>query len=149
MCLKQRCQRRVVLIKQVWVHQRMVNWLVKHIYLSRQCVYQVLLLFNNLICHKSSNENTSLCLGIAVPWFPGSIWTTYPYQRHTGSVGWTPIAFNKNHNTITIHSDHCKGSSRHLINGACTRCKALPESPKYRDFVQLVVTAPAHTQWDY
>jgi hypothetical protein len=32
-----------LLIRQVWVHQRMVNWLIKHIYLSRQYVYQVLL----------------------------------------------------------------------------------------------------------
>lgn len=100
-------------------------------------------------CHKSSNENASPCLGITVPWLPGSVWTTYPYQRHAGSVGWTPIAFNKNQNKITIRSDHCEGSSRHLIDGACTACKALPDSSKYRDFVQYAAAAPAHMQWDY
>ena len=84
-----------------------------------------------------------------MPWLPGSVWTTYPYQCHAGSVGWTPIASNKKHNKITICLDHCEGSSHHLINGACTACKALPESPKYCDFVQCAVIAPAHTQWDY
>ena len=100
-------------------------------------------------CHKNSNKPTSPCLGIAVPWLPGSVWTTYPYQRHVGSVGWTPIAFNKKDNKISICSDHCEGSSHHLIDGACTSCKALPESRRYCDFVKHAVNAPAHTQWDY
>ena len=29
-------------IRQILVHQRMVNWLVKYTYLSRQCVYYIL-----------------------------------------------------------------------------------------------------------
>ena len=71
------------------------------------------------------------CSAIA-PWL-------YPYQCHTGTVGWTLITFNKKHNQITIHSDHW----------TCTACKALSESLKYHDFVKCTVTAPAHTQWDY
>ena len=111
---------------------------------AKFCSYLIISLF-----HKSSNEHTSPCLGIAVPWLPGSVWTTYPYQRHRGSVGWTPIAFNKKNNKLTICSDHCEGSSHHLIDGACTGCKALPESQKYCDFVQHAVAAPVHTQWEY
>ena len=99
--------------------------------------------------HQGSNAQTSPCLGIMLPWLPGSVWTTYPYQCHTGAVGWTPIAFDKKNNKLTIRSDHCEGSSHYLINGTCTGCKALPESSKYRDFVQLAVAAPAHSQWDY
>ena len=126
--------------------------LARQAYISIQAVcilYPILFIVIILFYHKGSNEHASPCLGIAIPWLPGSVWTTYPYQRHAGSVGWTPIAFNKTDNKITVHSDNCEGSSHHLIDGACTTCKALPESAKYRNFVQHAVTAPAHTQWDY
>ena len=47
------------------------------------------------------------CSGIAVPWTLGTVWTTHPYQHHLGSIGWTPIAFSKKHNEITICADNC------------------------------------------
>lgn len=91
---------------------------------------------------------SSPCSGIAVPWTLGSVWTTYPYQRHVGSIGWTPIAFSKKRNEIMICADNCEGQSNQL-NGACRKCTALPDSVKFRDFVQQAFNASDHTQWNY
>jgi len=45
-------------------------------------------------------------------WLPGSVWTTYLYQRHTSTVGWTPIALTKR----TINSQSAQITVRvHLI----------------------------------
>ena len=94
------------------------------------------------------HDRSSSCSGIAVPWKLGSVWTTYPYQRHLGSIGWTPIAFSKKRNEITICADNCEGQSNQL-NGSCRKCTALPDSVKFRDFVQQAFNAADHTQWDY
>jgi len=93
-------------------------------------------------------DHSSPCSGIAVPWKLGSVWTTYPYQCHLGSIGWTPIAFSKKRNEITICADNCEGQSNQL-NGSCRKCTALPDSVKFRDFVQQAFNASDHTQWDY
>jgi hypothetical protein len=94
------------------------------------------------------HDHPSPCSGITVPWQPGSVWTTYPYQRHIGSIGWTPIAFSQKHNEITIRADNCEGQSNQL-NRSCRRCTALPDSLKFRDFVEQTFNALDHTQWDY
>ena len=94
------------------------------------------------------HDYSSPCSGIAVSWQLGSVWTTYPYQRHLGSIGWTPIAFSKKRNEITILADNCEGQSNQL-NRSCRKCTALPDSVKFRDFVQQAFNASDHTQWDY
>ena len=76
------------------------------------------------------------CSGITVPWQPGSVWTTYPYQRHAGSVGWTPIAFSQKQNKITVCADNCEGQSNQL-NRSCMRCASSAMiHGKFCDFVQ-------------
>ena len=83
-----------------------------------------------------------------VPWQPGSVWTTYPYQRHVNAIGWMPISFSGKHNTITIRADSCQGDSDQP-EGRCRPCKSLPDSVKFCDFVQRASNASEHTQWDY
>jgi hypothetical protein len=94
------------------------------------------------------HNHLSPCSGVTVPWQPGSVWTTYPYQRHENSIGWMPISFSGKRNTITIRADSCQGYSDQL-EGPCRLCKALPDSVKFRDFVQQASRASDHTQWDY
>lgn len=88
-------------------------------------------------CCKAAHlhNHLSLCSGVTVPWQPGSVWTTYPYQRHENSIGWMPISFSGKRNTITICADSCQGHSDQL-EGPCRLCKALPDSVKFHDFVQ-------------
>ena len=35
------------------------------------------------------------------------------------------------------------------LNGSCRKCTALPDSVKFRDFVQQAFNASDHTQWNY
>jgi hypothetical protein len=89
------------------------------------------------------------CRGVVVPWAPGSVWTTYPYQRHAGSLGWEPISFNKQRNEITLRTDRCECETYNLINGSCPKCAALPHTTAFRDFVQQAGNALDHTHWNY
>jgi len=52
------------------------------------------------------------CPGVNIPWSPGSVWATYPYQLHElDSIGWKPVSFIEDTNTISIRADNCTGSS--------------------------------------
>ena len=68
------------------------------------------------------------CPGVNIPWAPGSVWATYPYQLHEiDSIGWKPVAFIEDTNSIAICADNCTGSSvsQQL---PCRPCESLPQT---------------------
>ncbi|KIM86980.1 hypothetical protein PILCRDRAFT_4223 [Piloderma croceum F 1598] len=89
------------------------------------------------------------CPGVNVPWAPGSIWATYPYQLHaTDSIGWKPVSFIEDTNSISIHADNCAGSSTNK-KLPCRSCESLPQSLKFSDFIGQATEASKFTNCDY
>ena len=63
-------------------------------------------------------------------------------------MGWTPISFDNDTNTICICADSCAHDS--IGNKQlCNQCKALPYTSKFQDFVQCATDTSECTPWDY
>ena len=84
-----------------------------------------------------------------VEWVPGSVWGTYPYQVHaTRTLGWQPVAFSADTNSITIYANSCIGES--VQDGAaCKSCIALPSSAQFQDFVDKATNISDFAHWEY
>jgi hypothetical protein len=86
---------------------------------------------------------------IDVPWEPGSVWATYPYQLHAAcSIGWTPIDFKQDSNTIAVQVDSCTGESE-CKDWPCLRCEGLQHTPNFRAFIQRATDASEFTNREY
>ena len=81
-----------------------------------------------------------------VEWVPRSVWDTYPYQ--TCTLGWQPVAFSADTNSITIYAKSCIGES--VQDGAaCKSCIALPSSAQFQDFVDKATDILDFAHWEY
>ena len=89
------------------------------------------------------------CPGVSVPWTPGSVWATYPYQLHDEEfIGWKPVSFANDGKTISIRSDKCTDNST-SEEKPCRQCEGLPLSAKFCDFVDRASNASEFTNWNY
>lgn len=91
------------------------------------------------------------CPGYTVSWSAGSVWTTYPYHQHgtRESMGWTPIAFQIDPNTIVLQANTCSKEIPESNTLPCTSCGNIEFSSSFVSFVNRAKEAKAHTPWDY
>ncbi|KAJ6526383.1 hypothetical protein B0H19DRAFT_970619 [Mycena capillaripes] len=69
------------------------------------------------------------CPGVGVLWSTGSIWGDYPYILHEDpDIGWEPISFNSQTNTICFRSENCLNPDSGSSQIICRLCQALPHS---------------------
>ncbi|KAF9001276.1 hypothetical protein BDQ17DRAFT_1358570 [Cyathus striatus] len=74
------------------------------------------------------------CPGIAVLWKSGSIWTTYPYQRHeANSLSCIPIAFDHEQDKIFLRSH--KHIEEDKANDPCLNCQHIPNLNRVLKFL--------------
>ena len=86
------------------------------------------------------------CRGVLVEWTAGSVWSTYPYHRHsTHDYPWEPVTW-ENNQWLRVRSDDCLGF---VATGedVCWRCNAVPQLKKFTDMVKRANEAAPHTQW--
>ncbi|KAK6996275.1 hypothetical protein R3P38DRAFT_2565915, partial [Favolaschia claudopus] len=90
------------------------------------------------------------CPGIGVKWTTGSVWGDYPYILHENpDIGWEPISFDSQTNTIYFRSDRCKGSSQGNSTKACQPCEQLPSSVTFANVQERAKEVKSHTNLRY
>ena len=76
----------------------------------------------------------------------------YGLHIHTSSmqqsVGWQPVPFMKDTNSVAIHADNCLGYPN-IDKWPCSVCEVLPHTVKFWEFVQQATNALEFTKWDY
>jgi hypothetical protein len=64
-----------------------------------------------------------------VPRSTGSIWGDYPYILHEDpDIGWEPISFNSQTNTIFFRSENCLNPDSGNSQIICKSCQTLPHT---------------------
>ncbi|KAF6742437.1 hypothetical protein DFP72DRAFT_1022411 [Ephemerocybe angulata] len=94
-------------------------------------------------------EGAKDCPGGTVNWTLGSVLYTYPFHLHAfRAVGWEPLRFNRDENTITFRSENCdrEASSN---GGACDACLVLLSSDPLRRVMERAENAPKHTPHEF
>lgn len=102
------------------------------------------------------SQNTSMmvetCPGTLIHWQPGSVWNTYPYQRHdVQTLPWVPIGFDSDQR-LQLRSVKCRltlQSSKELQESTCSQCWAIESSSAFKKFVNSAVDPAKHTPWAY
>ncbi|KAK7041233.1 hypothetical protein R3P38DRAFT_2768597 [Favolaschia claudopus] len=104
----------------------------------------------SLSCYLDELEDKKGCPGIGVKWTTGSVWGDYPYILHENpDIGWEPISFDSQTNTIYFRSDRCKGSSQGNSTKACQPCKQLPSSVTFANVQERAKEVKSHTNLRY
>ncbi|KAJ7772550.1 hypothetical protein DFH07DRAFT_993164 [Mycena maculata] len=90
------------------------------------------------------------CPGVGVPWSAGSIWGDYPYILHEDpDVGWEPIRFDKQTNTIFFRSENCSNPDSGSSQIICRPCQTLPHSVAFTNVQARAKEVKSHTNMRY
>ncbi|KAK7020913.1 hypothetical protein R3P38DRAFT_3548264 [Favolaschia claudopus] len=90
------------------------------------------------------------CPGIGVKWTTGSVWGDYPYILHESpDIGWEPISFDSQTNTIYFRSDQCKRSSEGDSAKVCRPCAELPSTRAFVNVQERAKEVKSHTNLRY
>lgn len=108
---------------------------------------------NGMLVSHTIKVEEGYCAGQWIEWEAGSVWITYPYQRHNDDgLPWTPIGFRGN--SILLRSVDCSAilnSDREQERCTCNACFGLRNSLALNKLMDRasVDGAAAHTPWKY
>lgn len=92
------------------------------------------------------------CPGVWVDWTPGSIWTTYPFQRHQHeNLNWELIGYDKEStpHRLLLRSVDCVMEDGGTGGFSCSKCQNIPYSSRFKSFRSSATTAKESTNWRF
>ncbi|KLO09091.1 hypothetical protein SCHPADRAFT_879793 [Schizopora paradoxa] len=92
------------------------------------------------------------CPGAWVDWTPGSIWSTYPFQRHEHEdLGWELIGYDKKSDPhrLLLRSVECVMENGGSSGLTCSKCHHIPYSAGFNVFRQRAIHAKENTNWRF
>ncbi|KLO07944.1 hypothetical protein SCHPADRAFT_1001296 [Schizopora paradoxa] len=98
------------------------------------------------------NATDDGCPGVWVDWTPGSIWTTYPFQRHEHeSLKWELIGYDKETtpHRLLLRSVDCVMEDGGSGGYTCSTCQKIPYSSSFNSFRSRATTAKENTSWRF
>ncbi|KAJ7032090.1 hypothetical protein C8F04DRAFT_1185331 [Mycena alexandri] len=99
---------------------------------------------------EESSEIPHGCPGVGVPWSTGSIWGDYPYILHEDpDIGWEPIRFNSQTNTIFFRSEDCLNPDSGSSQITCKPCQTLPHTVAFTNVQARAKEVKSHTNMRY